>query len=435
MRIPRIASGRKFILCLQLIFVISFSLPSKVQADEFFFVELVDGGVPKDGIPAIDNPAFLASAEYERTNGAESALVIGIFMNGEARAYPFDIMVWHEIVNDHFGNENYSITYCPLTGSGVAFDTKTINGSTLGTTGKLYESNLVFYDRATDTYWIQMMNFAIWGPNRRASLNLVPVVQTTWRAWKSLHPETTVLSRETGYKRNYDLDPYNDPPSNYNTSDWIWFPTTFDWTQEPYNKYHEKTWTLVVRSANHLHDNLYPYPELAKQPVINDIIGKEPLVVVYNQENQLAIPFSSTLENGTILHFSEANHNGLDSSNTLALTIFQDDESKSIWNMRGEAIAGSLKGTRLSQLAGYTAYWFAASAFFALGGAKIFAASVTAESENSQNPVFLWIGGVFLSIALGLVGCLVYVYWRKKSRGNSDKIELRSPHFRERQFG
>ncbi|WP_355660415.1 DUF3179 domain-containing protein [Halomonas salifodinae] len=169
---------------------------------ESFRAALQSGGPGKDGIPSIDRPRFV-SADQARLSGDE--IVIGLYRQGEARAYPQRILVWHEIVNDELGGEALSITYCPLTGTALGFK----RGATqLGVSGKLVNSNLVMYDRATDSEWPQILGVAIDGPLAGQGLEEVRLIWTTWGQWRARYPETRVLSEQTGYVRNYRRDPY-----------------------------------------------------------------------------------------------------------------------------------------------------------------------------------------------------------------------------------
>lgn len=164
----------------------------------------LDGGPGKDGIPSIDRPRF------RNTSWADGFLhdddrVVGIYRNGRARAYPQRILVWHEIVNDSFGEDGVAVTYCPLTGTALGFD----RGETeLGVSGKLVNSNLVMYDRATDTEYPQILAAGIDGELVGHGLREVRVIWTTWGRWKARHPDTEVLTTRTGSLRNYRRDPY-----------------------------------------------------------------------------------------------------------------------------------------------------------------------------------------------------------------------------------
>ncbi|WP_083330937.1 DUF3179 domain-containing protein [Halofilum ochraceum] len=165
-------------------------------------------GASKDGIPSIDDPVF-QDAEAADAFLDDNDRVIGIYINGEARAYPQRILVWHEIVNDTVAGDPVSVTYCPLTGTGLGFHR---NGVEFGVSGKLLNSNLVMYDRETESRWPQILAAGISGPLAGEGLREFRTVFTEWGRWKERYPDTRVLSTDTGIMRNYQQDPYG----NYN---------------------------------------------------------------------------------------------------------------------------------------------------------------------------------------------------------------------------
>jgi hypothetical protein len=166
------------------------------------------GGPPKDGIPSIDNPKYVSVQEADEWI-QDNELVLAIIHKDVKRVYPLQIMVWHEIVNDNIAEDPILITYCPLCGSGIAFE-RLINGEEVefGTSGKLYNSNLVMYDRKTDTYWTQIDGQAIIGDLTGMKLTPVSIDTVSWKEWKAVHPDSEVLSQQTGYSRAYGVDPY-----------------------------------------------------------------------------------------------------------------------------------------------------------------------------------------------------------------------------------
>ncbi|RNJ80627.1 MAG: DUF3179 domain-containing protein, partial [Nitrosopumilus sp. B06] len=176
------------------------------------------GGPPRDGIPSIDSPIFESA---DKQSIPDSDVVIGLYINGESRAYPLSILVWHEIVNDVVGGTPVSVTYCPLCYTNQVFE-RVIDGQTVefGTSGKLYNSNLLMYDRLTESYWSQALGEAVKGELTGSVLELVPFDVITWGDWKKLHPDTLVLSTETGHARAYGVDPYGDYYTNPN----LFFP-------------------------------------------------------------------------------------------------------------------------------------------------------------------------------------------------------------------
>jgi hypothetical protein len=179
---------------------------------------MISGGPPPDGIPSVDRPKFVPARDAERFLEDED-IVFGVRIGGDVRAYPRKVLVWHEIVNDTVGGRPVALTYCPLTGSAIAF-LRELDGKPVefGTSGKLVNSNLVMYDRATKSHWPQVLGRAIDGPKKGARLKRVPVAWTTWGQWKRANPATRVLSTQTGFLRSYGKDPYgsySDPKSYY----------------------------------------------------------------------------------------------------------------------------------------------------------------------------------------------------------------------------
>jgi hypothetical protein len=211
----------------------------------------VSGGPPKDGIPSIDAPQFESAAAADWIPDGE--VVFGVLAGGQARAYPRQILVSHEIVNDTLpgrptvpgspgdpaasgesvddptGQFPVAVTYCPLTGTAQGFERGT---TTFGVSGRLVNSNLVMYDRATDSRWPQVLATAVEGLHEGRSLREFQVVWTPWGRWRDRYPDTVVLSRETGFVRSYDRDPYGggyDPLRGYYATDRLLFgPLTPD---------------------------------------------------------------------------------------------------------------------------------------------------------------------------------------------------------------
>ena len=182
--------------------------------------EITSGGVPKDGIPSIDDPQFAPASEATLDPGDP---VFGVVRDGEAKAYPQLILVWHEIVNDVLGGDPVAVTYCPLTGTAQGFERGAVE---FGTSGDLVNSNLVMYDRGTDSRWPQVTGTAVEGEMEGQSLQEFRVVWTTWEHWQAAYPDTVVLTDETGFSRRYGSDPYGqyNPDRGYYTSDQTIFP-------------------------------------------------------------------------------------------------------------------------------------------------------------------------------------------------------------------
>lgn len=171
------------------------------------YSEILSGGPPKDGIPSIDNPAFLPVSEIENLDDLEP--VIGLELGGEARAYPLQVLMWHEIVNDTVGGRPVTVTYCPLCNAALVFD-RMIDGKpdTFGTTGKLRNSDLVMYDRRTESWWQQFTGEAIAGEKTGTKLELVPSRLESYGRFKARHPQGMVLVPNNAGMRNYGVNPY-----------------------------------------------------------------------------------------------------------------------------------------------------------------------------------------------------------------------------------
>jgi hypothetical protein len=164
------------------------------------------GGPPRDGIPAIDRPRFVGP---DRSGLAAGDRVLGLSLGGVARAYPVRILNWHEIVNDRIAARAVAVTYCPLCGTGMAFDAR-VGGqpTSFGVSGLLYNSDVLLYDRRTESLWSQIMATAVTGPLKGTVLEPVALTHTSWAAWRARHPRTEVLSTDTGFRRDYARDPY-----------------------------------------------------------------------------------------------------------------------------------------------------------------------------------------------------------------------------------
>ncbi|WP_439025704.1 DUF3179 domain-containing protein [Haloarchaeobius sp. DT45] len=253
-------------------------------ADDRFVVEydyatlndwVRSGGPPKDGIPSIDEPKFEAASKVgSRIRPGDP--VFGVELNGETKAYPQYILVWHEIVNDTFGDENVTVSYCPLTGTAIGYRR---GETTFGVSGRLLNSNLVMYDRETDSRWPQVMGTAISGSYRDHSLQHVRVTWTTWDEWKSVHPDTTLLTEDTGYIRDYGRDPYGtyNPKSGYYKTDGMLFePEKQDGRHPP---------KLVVVGARTASGAFAVAKQRLRQDrVVTGNAGDVPVVAVYEPE-------------------------------------------------------------------------------------------------------------------------------------------------------
>jgi hypothetical protein len=234
------------------------------------------GGPPRDGIPSIDAPRFVPAAEAELRPDDR---VLGVALNGVAKAYPVRILNWHEIVNDRFGDDPVVVTYCPLCASGIAFHGR-VGGKSLefGVSGLLYNSDVLLYDRQTETLWSQISQRAISGPLRDAELVSILTSHTSWADWRARHPTSLVLSEQTGFQRDYSYDPYAD----YAAIQRVLFPTTNTDTRLP-----PKAVVIGIKIGDQT--KAYPFKALeeAVGPV-RDRVGDTPIRVRYDPEHRSA---------------------------------------------------------------------------------------------------------------------------------------------------
>lgn len=322
------------------------SLPSSVLNQEqltAFADDAVSGGPPKDGIPAIDKPKFTSAEEADKWLD-DNDIVFGVVQNGIVKAYPQPVLVWHEIVNDEFDGKKVSVTYCPLTGTVIGFnrvldDTET----TFGVSGKLINNNVIMYDRLTDSYWPQVLGAAVKGPLFGSRLEEFPVIWTTWGLWKEKYPDTLVLSKETGYIRNYNRDPYGDynPIGGY----YVREATIFSNMAED-DRFPPKTVVVGARSDGEAFAVVKDV--IRQEKVINTNLGEIPIVIFYDEELD------------TVRFF-----NSLINENSVTFMLLEDgtihDPSGLEWNVEG---LNKETGEQLEQINAFDAMWFAWFAFY-----------------------------------------------------------------------
>lgn len=325
--------------------------PAKSPAER-----LVWGCPAKDCIPAMDDPIFTTPQKVNEKVKflLPEDIVIGVSMSGEAKAYPHKILTRHEIVNDKIGDVPIVVTYCPLCGSGMVLDSR-IDGKrlTFGVSGRLLNSDLVMYDRETETLWSQITGEAILGKLVGKKLSILPTYQGTWKKWVELHPRTLVLIFKEARIPNFLLqNPYED----YDKTPSIHFPVThYD------DRYFPKEKVLGIHPSTSGKAKAYPFSELNQVIVVNDELQDKKLAIFYSREGQVALAYSSVVEN-KVLHFQPA---GADR--------FRDEETGTLWNLKGEAIQGEWKGKQLSPISAVSGYWFAWVAFYP--GTEVFQAA------------------------------------------------------------
>ena len=242
--------------------------------------QIFSGGPGKDGIPAIDKPTFVIAQKADFLDN--DSAVLGIHFNGLSKAYPINILNWHEVVNDQFSGEPVVITFCPLCGSGMAF-LSAMNGKalTFGVSGLLYNSDVLLYDRQAQSLWSQLMTQAISSPHKGQRLVGLPVLHTTWQDWKSKYPDTLILSTATGFNRDYSHSPY----AAYLKSPETMFPLS-----SVSRRYHPKEEILGIEVDGQF--KAYPFIELEKSPAeFTDTVKGHTLAVRYDSQHRSAAVF------------------------------------------------------------------------------------------------------------------------------------------------
>ncbi len=261
-------------------------IPSAKEKEYFNLLleNTISGGVPKDGIPPIEKPEY-TSVEAANKWLLPNDVVFGVDYQGFVAAYPQRILVSHEIVNEKINDEHVSITYCPLTGTTLGFKGEIAAGvsTTFGVSGNLVNSNLIMYDRKTDSYWPQILGKAINGSATGTKLDEFPTYWTTWERWKKKYPETKVLSQTTGFIRDYGVgsDPYGsyiDVFKGYYTSPEVMF--------EPiYKDLRLQSKTVVVGIRDEKGNAVaIPKDNLKTKKVVEAKLGGKTIVITYDEE-------------------------------------------------------------------------------------------------------------------------------------------------------
>jgi hypothetical protein len=303
--------------------------------------QIVSGGPPPDGIPSIDSPKFVSVSDGNKFL-EDTDKVVGIKLNGDIRAYPLQILVWHEIVNDYVGDIPVAVTYCPLCFTNQVFN-RTVNHTVLelGTSGMLYNNNLVMYDRTSNSLWSQALGEGIVGKYAGIKLEKFPFDVAYWKDWKQLYPQSKVLSKDTGTARPYGADPYED----YYTSPDILFPIS-----NRDNRLGLKE--VIVGLENEGLSKAYKLQDIGKLKVINDQLGKKS-VTLFSLYPIMARIFDSSVNGQTLtFQYNFTNNN-----------TFTDRQTGSKWDFEGKSIEGPLKGIQLLRLPFDEGYWFEWAAF------------------------------------------------------------------------
>ena len=302
--------------------------------------ELIRGGPGKDGIPSIDNPTFIsqsAASDWLAPNEPVIALEIG----GRARAYPIQILIWHEIANDVLEGAPVAVTFCPLCYSAIVFDRR-INGETheFGVSGLLRHSDMIMYDRNTESLWQQFSGEALVGEYTGKTLTIIPSQLISFEQFRQSYPESDVMSRETGHQRRYGQNPYagyddvNNTPFLLNKEDLT-------------DKLPPMEKVIGIRAGNST--KAYAYSITSEKHVLHDEINDEPIVIFHVEG------MASAMDNQRIDQSRDDGSTGVFSPVTDGQKLefewvdgdIKDKQTGSIWNISGKAVSGPKKGSQL----------------------------------------------------------------------------------------
>ncbi|KIC49670.1 DUF3179 domain-containing protein [Tateyamaria sp. ANG-S1] len=312
-----------------------FLRPKHIQPDQMRIrlEEIAWGGVVKDGIPSLDNPELIGAGDADYLRGDD--LVFGVSINGDVRAYPLRIMGWHEMFNEVIGGVPVALAYCTLCGSGILFETDVPGRSkplVFGSSGFLYRSNKLMFDRETHSLWNQWTGKPVNGPLVDSGIELQqrPVVITTWDSWKASNPGTKVLSLNTGHRRDYGSGVvYND----YFASPDLMFPAVVDQRDHA-----QKDYIFAVREFGAARG--WPLEAFKGRPLINDGIADTPLLLIGDTGKR------------SVRAYERGDRTFTQSGGKIA------DQNGEAWRVTEDALLGP-DGARLERVAGHISYWFA----------------------------------------------------------------------------
>ncbi|MGW9684078.1 DUF3179 domain-containing protein [Flagellimonas sp. 2504JD1-5] len=304
-------------------------------------VQVLDGGPGRDGIPSLQNLTFTQASNVNFLE--DNDLIIGFKNGDDVRGYPHIILDWHEIINDNIGEASVAITYCPLTGTGIGWG-RVIDGkeTTFGVSGLLYNTNLIPFDRETNSNWSQILNESVNGELLGTKVSLSMLVETDWKTWKQMYPNSQVVNLSTGFQRTYGTSPYG----NYSTdNDFFLFPVSKD-TRLPLKE-------RVLAIINESDAKVYRFGDFAAENVVMDAFKGRNYLIVGNRDFMVAFE-------------PEGEHNSLQFTYIFdgnSDTLLEDNEGNQ-WDLFGNAISGPRLGERLKAPASFMAYWFSVPAFY-----------------------------------------------------------------------
>ncbi|KKW30461.1 MAG: hypothetical protein UY72_C0012G0006 [Candidatus Uhrbacteria bacterium GW2011_GWD2_52_7] len=300
--------------------------------------EVYETGVEKDGIPAINDPKYISVLAADNVI-ADDLYGIDVEVNGEHRYYPYQIMNWHEVVNDTFGDQELAVTYCTLCGTPIVYD-RNVDGQTVefGVSGKVYNNNTLLYDTSSDALWLQATGQSVVGTTVGKTLTVYPSIVMRWSDWKSLYPNGEVLSTETGFTRDYTRHPYG----KYETSNAIYFPINHT-TSAFANK-----WVVsMVKGGSET--AAFAREVLTGVGMQEATVGDVPMIGVYDFDLDIVRVFDRRVDGDTLTFTFDYTQKEL-----------RDSATDSLWDATGRAVSGKMKGTQLAEVTSTTSYWVCA---------------------------------------------------------------------------
>ena len=320
------------------------------------FNELLSGGPPRDGIPPIDKPKFV-DAFSAKSWIKDNEPVILVKIGKQVKAYPIQILIWHEIVNDVLADKSILISFCPLCNSTIVFN-RVHKGNLydFGTSGLLRNSDLVMYDRQSETLWQQFTGRAIVGDYAGEKLTMLPSSMISFKEYYTAYPKGLVLSKNTGFNRQYGNNPYVGYDDINNS------PFLYD---NPIDK-RLKPMRRVVSLVSNEKAKAYPYDILKKQKVINDTFDGEQIVLFHKSGTVSALDsrkITNSKDVGSTAVFSAVLDDKVLSFTYDVTKGIIDEQTGSSWTILGKAIGGKLKGKELKQKVHADHFWFSFAAF------------------------------------------------------------------------
>lgn len=312
--------------------------------------EVFDGGPGKDGIPALEDPEMVTAASMDFFF-KPTDLVVGFKSGNDIRAYPHAMLDYHEIINDTYIDKSVAITYCPLTGTAIGWS-RNLNGQTtsFGVSGLLYQTNLMPYDRLTNSTWSQMRLDCVNGNLIGTTVKTYQVVETTWATWKEMYPQTSVLSLNTGFNRSYFRFPYTQGGQDYRTSNsFFLFPFSPNDDRLPTK---DRVLGIIIDGQA----KVYPINSMEDQvTVIEDLFIEVPLVIVGSRSKNFIMAFETTTGQGPSLSLTPVQNQ---------LPVVMEDNEGNQWSVFGEALSGPRTGQRLKATQSLIGYWFTFGSFY-----------------------------------------------------------------------